>query len=839
MEGIKLFNSLLFIAILSAFFYSVFSDPICRWSVKSKDQVLKAPEIFWINMDKSTDRRRSLSMHLDQMGWLHRRIKGLSLDDIYIPTDVRSSWDQYDAKVQTSELLLDRNDPKFLTSYGNASHFLIGLVGRGKSNRLKELGCTISHLEAMRQAIYNNRSSSKYAVITEDDIYIPFDIDFQKLAESAPNDFGILQLFNSNEESMLSVWKLYKKDQEKYTWMQNRVGQAASFWSTCAYLINREVLKPVIDKIIFEAKNTYQVRIIAGIRKPCRPKISQCCRHIVGTYSYEFLETPPCFIAPKGFQADSFLYTLNRTYVLTTPLITNGAGGNQSTFHQDHVEHIHQSAFKRQRELINEMISGVVPLPAFVNKSCTSSLPLQMELKTNNTCWYSAPSRRSISIFWLYLARPYVKERLGDYIRNVVGREAKWLPWIEESALYIPQDLLHHWESRQCRIQTSEARLQHRSVSPSVISSLQGIMKEGHQVAFSGLCGRNRLQHHHQGHSSVGKFDLAVTASHLLALYQAKKAPLTETRYAIISSDEIFLAINPNFEALVATAPEKFGFLTFLVDDDNVVDRLWNEYIQQPKEKLWSIVHDKYLDHVSSHFYIVNLDVVGPLLDAVVQLQVPGDNGLSLSILRVIAAGSHQHHKKRGNNKRQKSDSNDAEASSSATAGTTENIVVGGSDVSPAGTGADSNDPLSTGAGGASCYPSECCNTDGTDKRPAYCVLSHGGNHRAESFLWKMAPTYTLHIPIVLRGGYDTSSGYIPPSLSQRFVNDTIEATRDTNTAAGHHRSGHGHMSPRSAGTASTGGHVLGYRQRQILNSIQDGQVPLPEFLISTCSFRF
>lgn len=776
----------------------------CSWSRKSTDLVHQSPEIFWINMDKSVERRQSLSMHLDQLGWLHRRIRGLSLDDIYIPGDIRSLWDQYDAKVQTTEALIGREDPKFVTKYGNASHFLVGLVGRGKTNRLKELGCTISHLEAMRQAIYNNRSSSKYAVITEDDIFIPFDVNFEMLAESAPKDFGILQLFNSNEESMLSVWKMYRRDQSSHLWVPNRVGQAASFWSTCAYLINREVMKPVIDAVIENVKNTYHVRIIAGIRKPCRPKISECCKHVAGTYSYEFQERPPCFIAPKGFQADSFLYTLNRTYVLTTPLITNGAGGNQSTFHQDHVESIHQAAFRQQRKLINEMISGSVARPSFANISCSDALPLQMELKTNNTCWYSAPHRRSLSIFWLYIAHTQAKEKLGDYIRNVVGREAKWFSWVGDETLYIPPDLLNHWETRQCRIQSTESRLQARTASSATASSLSGIMKEGYQVAFSGLCGRTR---HHSSHVHTGKRDLSVTVSHLLAMYHARKSPLTQTQYAIISSDDVFLPLNPNFEGLVASAPPKFGFLTFLVDDANLMDRLWQEYVQKPKEKLWSLLNDKYVDTISSQFYIVNLDVVGPILESIVQLHIPGDNGRSLSILRLIAAG--HHHNRPGKHR------------------------GGEADAATAGEG-----PADVGkAGGSACYPRECCSEDAADRIPPYCILSHGGNHRAESFLWKIAPTYTFHIPMVMRGSYDTSSGFIPSAavpLVQMESNSSHEIL-DSKVDKSHKKSRH----PRATGTASTGGVTTGHRQRQIINVIQEGQVSLPEFLLSSCSFRF
>eukprot|EP01031_Cornospumella_fuschlensis_P044144 gene44144-53967_t len=147
-----------------------------------------------------------------------------------------------------------------------------GLVGRVKGNRLKEIGCTSSHLEAMRQAIFFNRTASPYALITEDDIFFPFNIDFDGLVASAPKDFSILQLFNSNEGSMVSYWKAYTRRGE--LWTENLQRKALSFWSTCAYLINREALRPIIQKIAYSKNNKVYLTIVAGIEKPCRPKMS-------------------------------------------------------------------------------------------------------------------------------------------------------------------------------------------------------------------------------------------------------------------------------------------------------------------------------------------------------------------------------------------------------------------------------------------------------------------------------------------------------------------------------------------------------------------------------------
>lgn len=44
----------------------------------------------------------------------------------------------------------------------------------------------MSHLVAMRTAIYSSTATSRYALIVEDDVQFPFDIDYEALAASAP-----------------------------------------------------------------------------------------------------------------------------------------------------------------------------------------------------------------------------------------------------------------------------------------------------------------------------------------------------------------------------------------------------------------------------------------------------------------------------------------------------------------------------------------------------------------------------------------------------------------------------------------------------------------------------
>ncbi len=155
------------------------AEDSCSWSARGNPD--DRPEIFWINMDKSMARRQSMEAHLNNVGLPHRRVKGLSFDEIYLPTDVVTGWETVHAKVHTSEKIPSNSNRAFVSLHGNVSHIVVGLVGRAKTNRIKEVGCTSSHLEAIRQAIYHNRTNSKYAIIIEDDIFIPFNIDFNNL----------------------------------------------------------------------------------------------------------------------------------------------------------------------------------------------------------------------------------------------------------------------------------------------------------------------------------------------------------------------------------------------------------------------------------------------------------------------------------------------------------------------------------------------------------------------------------------------------------------------------------------------------------------------------------
>ena len=109
----------------------------------------------------------------------------------------------------------------------------------------------------------------------------------------------------------------------------------------------------------------------AGLTHPCVPK--ECCEE-----NNVFILKPPCVFAPRGYQADSYLYAMTTTYTLSIPIITNGQGGNQSTFHQDHVSMVHKNAFRRQRQYINELILKNISPPNFIKPACKNPLDIDM-----------------------------------------------------------------------------------------------------------------------------------------------------------------------------------------------------------------------------------------------------------------------------------------------------------------------------------------------------------------------------------------------------------------------------------------------------------------------------
>ena len=136
--------------------------------------------------------------------------------------------------------------------------FISGLCGRPKNSRT-ELSVTMSHVFAIYQAILSP-STNPYALIMEDDISMPFDIDWKELLGTAPKDFAILQLVTSNGFLSNKLWAQNIAGMEKFSllprdgktlWLRRR---KIDFWCAGAYIVHRDRIKGRIMEIIKEVR---------------------------------------------------------------------------------------------------------------------------------------------------------------------------------------------------------------------------------------------------------------------------------------------------------------------------------------------------------------------------------------------------------------------------------------------------------------------------------------------------------------------------------------------------------------------------------------------------------
>lgn len=147
-------------------------------------------------------------------------MKALLPNQIFVPPELALPNDclslTNEATLRMVSELLQRNHSSSSSNGGRKSKvkiFVQAHCGRKKNTR-RELTVTLSHLLAIRSAIYDSSSSSSgspYALILEDDLQLAFQVDFPALIRSSPNPtgFGVLQLVTSNEFSVLNLQKIY------------------------------------------------------------------------------------------------------------------------------------------------------------------------------------------------------------------------------------------------------------------------------------------------------------------------------------------------------------------------------------------------------------------------------------------------------------------------------------------------------------------------------------------------------------------------------------------------------------------------------------------------------
>lgn len=103
----------------------------------------------------------------------------------------------------------------------------------------EEYSCLCSHLLALETGLKNK---DPYFTVMEDDTVIPYHLNIDKLIESAPNDWEILQLYISNYSEVNNLYEDYKNG---VLWKPHKI----DYFSTGVYIIKQSAAKKIIDKV--------------------------------------------------------------------------------------------------------------------------------------------------------------------------------------------------------------------------------------------------------------------------------------------------------------------------------------------------------------------------------------------------------------------------------------------------------------------------------------------------------------------------------------------------------------------------------------------------------------
>ena len=114
---------------------------------------------YWINLDKSTKRKIFMENQFKEKNIDNVRVSAITPDD-------------FDTVLANKRPLTCKHP--------------------GCVNCEYEFACISSHIKAMKEAITN--TNDEWFVVMEDDMLLPYDIDYDTLIKDAPPDFEILQL---------------------------------------------------------------------------------------------------------------------------------------------------------------------------------------------------------------------------------------------------------------------------------------------------------------------------------------------------------------------------------------------------------------------------------------------------------------------------------------------------------------------------------------------------------------------------------------------------------------------------------------------------------------------
>jgi GR25 family glycosyltransferase involved in LPS biosynthesis len=186
---------------------------------KEKREPVNLPPTFWVNLDTSVDRRKAMMASFSSLGIIENthRVPASNVSDMM--NMLNSGQLVFHPKIKL--------EPATEKTWEKQYHY-----------NYQEAACLLSHLRAIKQAYDEGH---ELALFLEDDASLPstFVNEWVEYIKLAPKDWKVLQFAPSNKVVVKQLAKLHDPfiSWQKYS------------WSTRAYMVNREGMKTLMDKI--------------------------------------------------------------------------------------------------------------------------------------------------------------------------------------------------------------------------------------------------------------------------------------------------------------------------------------------------------------------------------------------------------------------------------------------------------------------------------------------------------------------------------------------------------------------------------------------------------------
>ena len=576
-------------------------------SVASTDPI----EVFYLSSRRNAanDAAMERLFREGNAGLKHHR-----LESIHIPENIN-----YDFKAAMHPCK-DSIEPLTLNaSFLNFTSIRVTSLCMPPQNTARDIESTLSHLNAILTALMSE-NSHPYALILEDDVDLPFRIDFEAFESEFPSHpFGLLQLLVKHDVTLRRLLYLYKSSGALFS------KSNGGYFTAGAYLINKDYFRRELTDLLKLAEQEGEEFEINLIVLPNQPTIvtpasampsampsvllfnesdatgnsssftpsssislsssfsassycvpSLCCKEdsISGKFSYS--TTFPC-ISAKSIAPDSFLPRLVAGVVTSTlPIVT---ANYQSAAAPNAV------GLRRGLEIVKMLMDGEIPMPSFLQARKTS-FEDALEVFYLSPSLSGSPSDAAMRKHLSSLGLPF--QRVES-----IGINASDMSFDLNKASF------------PCR--TPAPPLSLKSTPFFQFSS----------ITIANMCVPLK----------TSWSDIASTLSHLKAIYAALTSD-SDREYALIIEEGNQILFEVNFAQLARYAPSDAGIVQIHIPNQLWSRRLFRLY--EGKDVLFVAGDEAY---ASTTGYIINKSILRPLLYKLTHSPPSKSNAFTLDLL--------------------------------------------------------------------------------------------------------------------------------------------------------------------------------------------------------------